>query len=213
MKEHAEIFSDIYDKGSWGNKRKGVPLSGPGSSLPAAKDISNMLDKFISDIGIKTVTDLGCGDLTWISKSQFFNNDDINYTGVDVVESLIDSHKKNFDKNFELRDITNYVPERTDLIIIRDVIFHLKNEDILNIFKNIKGKFKYICITSNINEVNPDASFITGHFAERNIRQEPFNVSGKCLIQLRERSQNGNFRKHPRDELFFTSEEFYNEKN
>jgi hypothetical protein len=89
--------------------------------------------------------------LTCIPKTIFFNDNGIKYTGVDIVESLITSHLKNFpaEKRFLCKDITIYDDfDKVDIIIIRDVIFHLKNDDILSIFANIKHKFKFLIITT-----------------------------------------------------------------
>ena len=129
--KHKIIFENIYEKQLWNNCDPNIPLSGPGSSFENTKDYSNMLTKFIYDNECKSVLDLGCGDLNWIPKTKFFNDNGIKYTGVDVVDRLIDSHLINFpEKHFLCKDITMYnYFDKVDIIIIRDVIFHLKNNE------------------------------------------------------------------------------------
>lgn len=187
MADNKAVFENIYNNKLWNNGRTNIPLSGPGSSLENTKQCSSILNKFIYDNNCKSVLDLGCGDLTWISKTQFFNDTSIKYTGVDVVESLITSHSTNYPENtFICKDLVTYDNnniEFASLIIIRDVIFHLKNDEILSIFKNIKNKFDFLLITSCKNDINMD-NFDKWHFSNKNIHKKPFNKSHyfeKCI--------------------------------
>jgi trans-aconitate methyltransferase len=175
---YSDIFSNIYDNEIWNGKNNTIPLSGPGSSLENAKECRDVLDKFVNDNKCNKVLDLGCGDLTWMSKSRLFNNNEIEYTGVDVVNSLIKKHSNVYpNRKFVCEDITKYVPEYTSLIIIRDVLFHMKIKDILSVFENIKNKFDYIAITSCKNNNNFDDHNNVHHFCQLNIHKDPFNIS------------------------------------
>lgn len=202
-KTNKDIFENIYNKNIWNNGNKNIPLSGPGSSLENTNIYSKILTKFIYDNKCKSVLDLGCGDLTWIQKTQFFNDNSIKYIGVDVVESLIYSHILNFpEKKFMCKDVITYKDfENVDIIIIRDVIFHLKNDEILSIFENIKNKFKFLIITSCRNMVNTD-NFNHWRFSEKNIHVEPFNKTHDFLIKIPE----NNF---SRDALIYKHDCFY----
>jgi len=204
MADNKEVFENIYNKQLWNNGSKNIPLSGPGSSLENTKQCSSVLNKFIYDTNCKSVLDLGCGDLTWISKTIFFNDTSIKYTGVDVVESLISSHSTNYPENtFLCRDLINYNNiEFTSLIIIRDVIFHLKNEEILSIFENIKNKFDFLLITSCKNDINTDI-FDKWHFSNKNIHNKPFNKSRNFEINIDEPVFNRNV-------YIYTHHNFYN---
>ena len=184
---YKSIFENIYENQIWNNGDPNVPLSGPGSSLENTKQYSKMITKFIYDMECKSVLDLGCGDLTWMSKTHFFNNDSINYIGVDIVESLITSHLTNFPKKqFLCQDITLYKDfDKVDIIMIRDVIFHLENDSILSIFENIKNKFNFLIITNCKNNVNID-NFNKWRFSEKNIHNAPFNKSQNVLMTLYE---------------------------
>ena len=202
--DNKSIFENIYKNQIWNNGNTNVPLSGPGSSLENTKDYSNLLTKFIYDNECKSVLDLGCGDLTWMPNTQFFNDDGIKYTGIDIVESLITSHLTKFPKKqFLCKDITTYNNfDKVDIIIIRDVIFHLKNDDILSIFDNIKNKFNFLIITSCKNNVNID-NFNQWHFSEKNIHIGPFNKSQNVLMKLSEPVFNRNV-------LIYSQNSFYN---
>lgn len=163
-------FENIYKKDIW--NCNGV-RSGHGSELKQTVNIRSFLDKFIPENSIKTVVDLGCGDLNWVKHTQAFV---IDYTGIDIAEPLIEEHKLNYiDKKFYSKDIVKDEIPECDLIIIHDVIFHIKIKDILDLFENIKHKFKYLLITSCNNFVNEDKHNIPYHFSKVNLEITPFN--------------------------------------
>ena len=203
MADNKAVFENIYNNKLWNNGRKDIPLSGPGSSLENTKQCSAILNKFIYDNNCKSVLDLGCGDLTWISKTRFFNDTSIKYTGVDVVESLITSHSTNYPENtFLCKDLVNYNNvELTSLIIIRDVIFHLKNEEILSIFENIRNKFDFLLITSCKNDINTD-NFDKWHFSNKNIHNKPFDKSHEFEININEPVFNRNVYIYAHDNFY-----------
>jgi SAM-dependent methyltransferase len=202
--KNQRIFENIYKKCLWNHGDANIPSSGPGSSLKNTKEYSKVLTEFIYNNECKSVLDLGCGDLTWIPKTQFFNDNSIKYTGVDVVESLITRHLKNFsEKNFLCKDITTYNDfDKVDIIIIRDVIFHLTNDEILSIFDNIKNKFNFLFITNCRNNVNTD-NFDKWRFSEKNILIGPFNKSQNFIMKIDEPVFN-------RDVLIYSHNNFYN---
>ena len=206
-KQHNKyVFDNIYKKQIWNDGNESIPLSGPGSSLTNTKDCSAMLNDFIYSHDCKSVLDIGCGDLTWISQTTFFKDCDIKYTGVDIVDSLIKSHLIKYPENmFICTDVTTYDAfEFASVIILRDVIFHLTNEDILSIFTNIRNKFDYILITNCVNTVNTDV-FNRWHFANKNIHHEPFNKS-PCNMEvvLKEKAFNRNVYIYAHDNFYET---------
>ena len=170
-------FTNIYKQGTWNKGDVSAPLSGPGSSIENTRDVSKFLQSFIDENKIDSVLDLGCGDLTWISKTAWFCDGSVSYTGVDIVEHLIESHKRTYpSKTFYQRDIVewNTIPTHS-LVILRDILFHCKNSEIQAIFNNLRNKFKYIAFTSCKNEVNND-TFNQWRYADRNVHKAPFQI-------------------------------------
>lgn len=201
------IFQDIYGKQIWNNGNSSVPKSGPGSALGNTLGVISFLDKFVDENKIESVRDIGCGDLTWIQKTNFFKNKNIVYQGFDIVPSVISENKKNFpDKIFEIVDAVNDTQiikaTKSDLLIIRDVIFHMTNAEILRLFGNIKNTFKYICITSSFTNKNSD-TFNQWHFSSKNIKLEPFKKSNDHICVLDEKAFN-------RQMLIYQHDKFYN---
>ncbi len=188
-----KIFSNIYKNGIWNNNNQNIPLSGPGSTLNNTIEVSSLLEEFIYRNKCTSILDLGCGDLTWMSKTKFFLDNNIQYIGIDVVPDLINSHKMNYpDNTFLCKDITEFSEfSKVSMIILRDVIFHLENYKILNILNNIKNKFDFICITSCKNTINND-NFNKWRFSEKNIHIKPFNIpyTYKCKVFEKEFDRN-----------------------
>lgn len=187
MADNQDVFTKIYENQVWNDGRSDIPLSGPGSSLANAAACSTALEVFVYENDCESVLDLGCGDLTWISKTRFFNDPSVKYSGIDIVESLITSHRANYPNNtFICKDLIDYSDfEPASIVVIRDVIFHLTNQQINLIFNNLKNKFKFIMITSCNNSVNSD-SFDRYHFAPKNVHKEPFCKSRRFRVRLSE---------------------------
>ena len=117
-------FTEIYDKELWGVGRG----SGTGSSLFANRKYIRWLENFLKDNNIKSVIDFGCGDWQF---SQHVKWGDIDYLGLDIVESVIETNKKQFPAHKFVCDIDvfPYLKDR-DLIIIKDVLMHWPDEQI-----------------------------------------------------------------------------------
>jgi len=140
------IFTNIYAKNIWGG--------GSGSGSNVSKDTLKyiqLLESIINnpEYDIKTICDIGCGD--W-SFSQFINFGDKEYFGIDCVESVIDINKEKYEKDnikFDNKVVDdNYIPKGYDLIIIKDVIQHWTDEDILNYLNQILINNKFVFCTN-----------------------------------------------------------------
>jgi len=137
-------FTEIYDKNKWGNG------SGTGSNMSRNnKKYIELLENIMDKYDIKTICDVGCGDWQFSQHVDFGNR---KYLGVDCVKSVIDENLKNFEKkniNFQHKSIgDNYTPKGYDLVIIKDVIQHWTDEDIIKYFSKIIDDNKYVFSTN-----------------------------------------------------------------
>src|SRR4051812_35561201 len=55
------IFADVYENKVWGSSDERL-FSGPGSLPDNVQPYTDLVSKFISEHGIKSVVDFGCGD-------------------------------------------------------------------------------------------------------------------------------------------------------
>ncbi len=137
-------FTKIYENECWG-KGKG---SGAGSRPKFNAPYITFLEKFLKDNNIKSVIDFGCGDWQF---SQYIDWGNIDYLGLDVVDFVIENNKKQFPEYSFITD-TAVFPylEGRELIIIKDVIMHWPNKEIVSfldklITYNIKILLVNVC--------------------------------------------------------------------
>ena len=141
----AHVFSDIYENNLWGGK-KGEFCSGEGSSLSANIVYCDYVKSFIADHHIKSVLDIGCGDFQ-VSRNIVASHFD--YIGVDVVAPLIERNQRKFANDhisFRSLDVIKDELPRVDLVLIREVLQHLSNQQISAILAKVETA-PYVIIT------------------------------------------------------------------
>jgi len=151
MRDHKELFSHIYAKNVWGNG------SGSGSGPKYCLKYMKLLQKLIKKKKIKNVLDLGCGDWQFSQYMDWGSLD--SYVGLDVVSSVVERNKEMFGKKniaFHKCDISNvgkiepFFGKEEQLVIIKDVLMHWKNEEIENwIHRVMKLPFRYLLVTNS----------------------------------------------------------------
>jgi len=170
---HAEIFNFIYAADLWEGG------SGAGS-LPQATELYRaFLKEFIARNGIRSVVDAGCGD--WQS-SQFVDWSHVDYLGIDV-SSVVLNNTKRFARNgvrFVEGDARTFDLPQADLLIMKDVLQHWANADIIAIIPKFR-RFRYCLITNGATEqvqayVNRDIS--AGGYRPIDLSQPPFSIPG-----------------------------------
>lgn len=137
-------FTKIYDKNIWGGG------SGTGSKMSShTKKYISFLEEILKKYDIKTICDVGCGDWEF---SKFIDWSNYEYTGIDCVPSVIEKNLKDHKKehvNFETKVVSDdWSPEGYDLIIIKDVIQHWTDEEIIKYFTKIVNDNKYVFCTN-----------------------------------------------------------------
>lgn len=142
-----EVFTSIYENHEWGGE-PGHPCSGSGSSEYHASRYADVIRAFILDKGITSVIDLGCGDFAVGGRLQM---ERLKYIGVDVVSDLVRSNQEKYGKidiSFQCLDIIADELPDADLCLVRQVLQHLSNAEILSVLQKIK-KYKYVIITEH----------------------------------------------------------------
>lgn len=137
-------FTEIYDKNKWG----GGSGSGSKSNTPDNKKYLSVLEDIITKKGIHTVCDVGCGDFETMKAFDFAN---IDYLGIDVVQSVIDhdtEHHKRPNVHFERQDISVDPVRGFDLVILKDVIQHWKDEDIVKTLDELVQHNLYVFLAN-----------------------------------------------------------------
>lgn len=150
---YTKEFTEIYNTKYW------IKGSGEGSSIENTEAYNSFIIDFIKKHNIRSITDIGCGD--WQSSYLIYQQlDDIDYVGIDCVESVIQQNKQNHPKytfcEFDILCNVDLIRD-SDLYIMKDVLQHLKLKDIYEFLdKLVLKKFKYIIITNNGHQMCDD---------------------------------------------------------
>lgn len=165
-------FESIYDQNEWGAG------SGEGSLPENTLEYREFLAKFLKDYEIDSVLDLGCGDWQIASLVSW---DGVDYTGIDVVQGLVDRNTKEFgSKNvkFIQGDIANCYLPSADVIIIKDVLQHWPTKVVKKFLPKLRN-FKYaLIINDNYPDetLNGDPKEDYGHFRPVALLEKPFSL-------------------------------------
>ena len=176
------IFNSIYKSNHWNKSskfdEKKQSYSGPGS-IPDSIQTNNLisaLKTFFKKNNIKKILDAPCGDCAWIQK--IFNKQ-IDYTGVDIVNDLINKNKIKFKSyknvDFYCQDLTDYNNfDNYDFVLLRDFFIHLPIDTIKKILINLKkSNCKYYAF-NNYESISINEEIKTGQHRKINVLKDPF---------------------------------------
>lgn len=127
-----EVFK--YQKGWTG----GLPETpcGSGSTLAHTKQQREWIPVIIEQYGIKSIADIGAGDLNWIKQTDLRA---VEYTAYDLVPR---------DPSVVQFDLIKEIPPRVDLIMCLWVLNHLPYEHCQQAIENLKASgAKYLMMT------------------------------------------------------------------
>ena len=195
-KDISKIFDKIYVDKLWGKDELEDRLfSGEGSYDPKLTDnYVKVIEDFLLSLNNPSVLDLGCGDfevgkrlIPYIFK----------YIAADVSSLVIEQNKKRFSetdvKFIHLDASSNELPS-VDLIIVRQVLQHLSNDDIEKTLDKIKlSKSRFLCVTEHLpvnQDFIPNADKPTGVGIRLglgsgvDIEKYPFNFPSKSCTEL-----------------------------
>jgi SAM-dependent methyltransferase len=171
-------FNKIYEENLWGDPES---RSGMGSTVVGTEALRPEVEALLLKYNIKSILDLGCGDNNWM---RLVNLNGIEYTGADVVENLIKSNKEKYpDSNFVTLDATSDPLPNVDLILCRDVLGHLSNENVHKVLNNIYSSgSKYFLSTTLTGWDFNKTSAKDGGWRCINLLIKPFSLRPISLI-------------------------------
>jgi len=79
------VFAEIYGQDRW------TGGSGPGSTVAFCRPLAQWLRGYLAEHRIRSLVDLGCGDLQWMPGA--LAGLDVDYVGLDVVPELLEAHR------------------------------------------------------------------------------------------------------------------------
>jgi hypothetical protein len=180
LQSDKKTFSEIYRTHRfWGTPEH---LSGLGSVKKYAMPCIEYVQKFIDTTKLKTIFDFGCGSYEWMQHVTV--PQDVQYYGVDVVDSVIQMDTKKYEKEYihfvSIDSTDDFMQYKGDLLIVKDVFNCWNNERIRYFLDNVLPNFRYVIIVEycNPNGGNNSASDTTGPARNTDVEAAPFNL--KC---------------------------------
>ncbi|WP_047416619.1 class I SAM-dependent methyltransferase [Cellulophaga sp. Hel_I_12] len=189
------VMHQIYEKSMWGGAEFDF-YSGDGShSLalvnPYVEVVKNFLKGFEAPI---TVCDLGCGDFNVGHQLVSFAKE---YFAIDIVDDLIERNKlvyKDQNLTFKTLDVCKDDLPKADVAIVRQVLQHLSNAEILEVTSKLRG-YTYFIITEHIPSFafTPNLDLVTGQGNRLKLKsgvvltEKPFNfkpLRQETLLEL-----------------------------
>lgn len=144
-----DIFSEIYRRQLWGQPEAGRRFSsGHGSSMSIHVDpYVAAIDRFVRGLSwTPSVVDLGCGDFNVGSKIRYLFG---RYVAADVAKEVLTENRarySNLDVEFVQLDMIRDEYPDGDICIIRQVLQHLSNADILHVVSRLR-KYRVVILT------------------------------------------------------------------
>ncbi len=161
-----EIFTHIHKKNRW-ESDKAVDLE-------LIKNLCEELPQLLKKLQVKSMLDIPCGAFWWLSTVDLGFLD---YTGVDIVESMIQIDTKQFaneKRRFLKLDILEDVLPKADVVLSLYLFIHLPLEDCLKSIKNIKKTGAKYIFVDTYPSVKENKDIQTGMYRPLNLNIAPF---------------------------------------
>jgi hypothetical protein len=184
-----ETFRKIYRTNYWGDNES---VSGPGSNKVSTNELVSFLVDFVEKEKIKKIHDCPCGDFNWMS--EILTQIDSEYLGSDIVEDIVLKNTERYSSEritFKVKNIITDELGSSDLLITRDCLIHLSNDNVRKVVDNIKrSNVKYWATTRHIEYpklINADIS--NGDFRALDIEEAPFDFNCQKVAEFNELDQ------------------------
>ena len=170
-KSMASVFGDICSRNAW---RSPESVSGPGSTAAATAAIRDVLPHVFRRHGVRSITDVPCGDFNWMSKVDLAG---IEYRGFDVVESVVATCRERYSGpgvEFGVLDLVAEIPPAADLLLCRDCLVHLRIEDAAAAVENIAASGSRLLAATTFTALKRNSRGSTGGWRPLNLELSPF---------------------------------------
>lgn len=149
--------------------------SGAGSTLEFTERLREKLPAFLKKHKVKSFLDAPCGDWNWMA---YVDLGKIKYIGGDIADAVVEEVKEKHggkDREFCVLDITSDPLPKVDMMMARDVLFHLKFWLRWAFLENfVKSETPLLLTTMHHIQVNKKLGK-NGGFTKFNPMMPPFN--------------------------------------
>ncbi|MEL0633150.1 sulfotransferase domain-containing protein [Pseudoalteromonas carrageenovora] len=173
--------------------------SGPGSYVSNTLEVRELLKNTVNEKKVASILDLGCGDWNWMSSLMFELriSKRVNYIGWDANLELVEELMNKFsDQNtfFYQKDLVTEDFPDVDLIILRDVLFHLHPKVAAHVLQRVKNSgARWLISTSYDTKTNQDELSLKNnnninnwYFHLINLNIAPYNMKSLEVERVKE---------------------------
>ena len=168
-----KVFVDAYKSNRWRNSES---RSGPGSTLASTENLRRELPEIVRAHGVTRLLDARCGDFNWMRLVVPKMN--IVYIGGDIVGELIHRNRQLYGSEsicFRKLDITLDPLPASDLMIVRDCLFHFSYRGIQLFLENFnRSSILLLFTTTHVGEDIVNQDIPTGNWRRIDIFSCPF---------------------------------------
>lgn len=180
-----ERFDRIYKTGQWTHGDLGhESLSGYGSTIEATKNVREGLPALLKELRATRLLDVGCGDFNWMKWVDL----PCPYIGVDIVESVVKANRAQYENDqraFRCLDAVEDALPSVDVVLCREVLFHLSMADATKLLANIRQSGARYLLATTDPEVAVNRDIPSGEWREINLELPPYRL-GRRMAQLQD---------------------------
>ncbi|MBT9549930.1 MAG: class I SAM-dependent methyltransferase [Hydrogenophaga sp.] len=178
-REMRRVFGAIHSGNSWGDCESS---SGPGSTRERASQFLPDLIALVQSLGTRCLLDVPCGDFNWAAPLA----DAVDrYVGVDVVPALVSANETRWSsprRQFLCRDMVRQRLPDADLVLSRDALVHLCEEDVMRAIANLRRTgARYLVATTFVGD-RSNEDIPTGAWRPLNLQRPPFGFPAPIAL-------------------------------
>ena len=170
----SRAFQEIFRDRKWGGGTHS--FSGTGANLEQTRVIRTELPKLCAELGVVRLLDIPCGDFYWMQHTDLTG---ISYIGADIVKEIVDWNEEQFGgangrKFLNLNLCEDLLPD-ADLILCRDCLVHLSNDDVCKALRNNihRSNARYL-LTTTFADRDRNVDIPTGDWRTLDLTLKPF---------------------------------------
>lgn len=175
----AARFRAAYGSHAWVSNNCQGSSSGAGSELEAAASVSSQLPPLLIRLGCRRLVDVGCGDWHWMRHLEL----PCEYVGLDIVPEVVEMNRR-FERpgvSFSVMDATSDSLPSADVVLCREVLFHLSFKDGFEVIANIMRSARWLLATSDT-AIWFNSDVPSGDFRRINLERRPYAFPAPCEV-------------------------------
>jgi SAM-dependent methyltransferase len=166
-------FREAYRSRAWITNEGQLSTSGLGSEASTTRDVVGALPELLVRVDCTKLLDVGCGDWNWMRDVRL----PCDYIGIDIVPEVIEANRR-FERagvQFEVGDAIEGSLPVADVVLCREVLFHLSFRDGFAALANMRAAGRWLLATSDT-RIWFNSDITTGDFRRINLERAPYRL-------------------------------------